>query len=158
MVGVGILDITGGRWEGLVLWVPFWVWMIIRSCRPPTTLRVDGVHRPWSRRSFVPWSDIESIVPSQPGERFVRLVLTDGSALSLPDVAPQDAAEIAAAGDKPMVKAIPVRTSPTPPRPAVLTERQRAADIDRRIQSLARQRAEMSEQAQRFGRSPGSGQ
>jgi len=134
-----------GRWESVALWSVYWICVTVRLWRPVTTLTEAGIRRPWRRRTFVVWADIESIVPTQPGERFVRLVLTDGSSLALSDVSPDQAPRIAAAGGTPMVDAVPVR--PAPPQEMPVSEQQRAADADRRIRQLERERAVMLSQS-----------
>lgn len=118
--------------------------------RPPTQVTAQGVGRPWRRTSFVPWSEVSSVVAAQPGMGPMRLQLSTGQRVPLTDISGDLVAAVAALGGKDVVRAdLPtVSAPPAPPRPRTDTEV--LGDVTRQAQQLARQREELAALSRRL--------
>jgi|GEM_PF-1707855 hypothetical protein len=115
---------------------------------PPTVVDQSGIRRPWRRRSFVAWTDVETVAVPQPGFYPVRLNMVDGSTVALNDIAASESAAVAAIGAKSLVRPQPIRLPA--PRPALRTYREIEADVARRAHLLAEQRGAMGAESGRL--------
>jgi len=108
----------------------------------------SGIRRPWRRRSFVAWTEVETVAVPQPGCYPVRLNMVDGSTVALNGIAASESAAVAAIGAKSLVRPQPIRLPA--PRPAVRTCREIEADVARRAHLLAEQRGAMGAESGRL--------
>lgn len=139
--------ISTGRFSFLLGYVIFAVRPLYEALRPPTVVSTAGISRPWCRKSFVSWIEVESVMRLELGYPSVRLLLSSGKTLVLADIPADRSADVAALGEKQVIKAtlsVP-RPAPTHHEPSA---RDLEADVNRRADALAAGWAKLAAQNQ----------
>ncbi len=138
-----VWDVYRQRWSGPVL-VGVWLAAVLAlRLRPPAVVDASGVRLPWRRRGHLSWTEVDTVAQTLPGYSFVQLNMVDGSTVSLDGIPIAQAAAVAALGGKRVAPPEPRRRSAvSPPPPARRpTDQDIEADVARRAQALAEERA-----------------
>lgn len=109
---------------------------LLTGLRPATVVWPAGVRRPWTRRSWIDWSEVLSVSAPQPGQPAVRVNLINGKSVVLPNIAADQARRVAAIGERELVSAAVV-LKPPPPPPRPLSDEALHADVQRRAAALS---------------------
>lgn len=139
-------------WRGRYEWLLYPAVLVALQVRvvkqPPSVVSATGIIRPWRRRSYVDWNEVESVAPPDPGRRGCMLNLANGKSLSLSDIPADQAVVIAALGGKEVrAPSLPSRPSaPNRPRSDIEIE----ADVRRQAQALALQRQQLAAESKRL--------
>lgn len=71
-------------WRGRYEWLLYSAVLVALQVRvvkqPPSVVSATGIIRPWRRRSYVDWNEVESVAPPDPGRRGCMLNLANGKA------------------------------------------------------------------------------
>lgn len=141
-------QVSQGRWTSTGAFIVWVVWVGVIFLRPATVADREGIRRPWRRRRFVPWSEVDEVLAPQIGTHPVRLRLTSGKTLALDDIAATASAEVARIGG--VRVAAPEKYRPPPARPRQPTDRDVEADVNRRAQALAERGAQLDAEYRRI--------
>jgi hypothetical protein len=141
----------------LVLWVvyerdwgPIVVWEVVLPVNlflawtPPAVVDPTGIRRPWRRRSWLPWSEVDVVLGPQPGVApFVRVRATDGNVLTLQGIPADRSEDVAALGQH---RVEPYRDPAWLPAHRSSTDAEVASDTRRRAAALHQGWADLAAQ------------